>query len=64
MDTISITSTVNIESRTGLKGDWSPIDESVKSTEAAKARIDYLRLTAKHNELYRIAQTTKTVYSY
>jgi len=63
MEIVNTTSTVNIESRT-IKTDWSPIDEPFKSIDAAKARIDYLRSVAKNNELYRITQTTKTVYSY
>lgn len=62
MDIISNTTNVTIESRT-LKTDWTPINETVKSVEAAKSRIDYLRSVA-GTEVYRIAQTTKTVYSY
>lgn len=62
MEIISSTPTVNIERRT-IKTDWSAIDETVTSTEAAKSRIDYLRSVA-GTELYRVTVTTKTIYSY
>lgn len=53
---------ISIESRNPTQSNWTQA-ESFTSLRDAMPRLKFLRTTSK-NAVYRITQTTKTIYSY